>query len=52
MPQRQVRTERTVEKTVDSTGAVLLEVVDTPADVSTTGASRQACALLGSTVDT
>ena len=45
-------TEPTLQKTVDSTGAVLLEVVDTPANVSTTGASRQACALLGSTVDT
>ena len=30
----------------DSTGAVLLEVVETPADVSTTGASRQVCARL------
>ena len=45
---------QTVQKTVYGVffGAVLLEVVDTPADVSTTGAFRQACALLGSTVDT
>ena len=52
MLQRQVRTVLTAQKTGDSTGAVLLEVVDMPADVSTTGASRQACAMLGSTVDT
>ena len=47
-----VRTVQTVQETVHSTGAVLREVVDTPADVSTTGASRHGCALLGSTVDT
>ena len=35
-----VRTVQTVQKSGDSTGAVLLEVVETPADVSTTGVQK------------
>ena len=38
--------DRVLDISVGSTGAVLLEVVETPADVSTTGASRQVCARL------
>ena len=42
---------QTVQKMGDSTGAVILEVVETPVDVSTTGV-QTGLRWLGKTVDT